>query len=861
MTEKSLSHYKIIEKLGQGGMGEVFLAEDKNLNRQVAVKVLPNLFVRNPERLARFDREAKLLASINHPNIAAIYELERTDSSPLLVMEFVDGETLAQRIERGPLPIEDALKLSCQIAEGIEAAHAKGVIHRDLKPSNIKITPEEKVKILDFGLAKGSCFEFSSAELSDSPTTSMAETIEGKILGTVAYMSPEQTRGQSLDKRSDIWSFGCITYEMLTGRKPFGGKTASDKIAAILGRDPDWGLLPEKTPFVIRELLRRCLQKDLNQRLRDICYARMELEKLLNERTAPGPHFRLGRRALLLVGLLAIVICLLGIWVAHRPHSALPAHKYLVVLPFKDLSGDQQGQLMADGFGEMVSGQLSKVQSVRVIPPVMIKSVHASNTDLTQLAKVLRANLFLETSMQRTSNQIRVVYSILNLTEESLGIQVAGGTVDGAADDVLALEDRFAETVMGDLQLQFEKHHEQTSPAGLSSPEAKASYLKALGYLQRYENEGSVDNALALLKELGKTDSALVQAALGRAYFYKYDLTHQRTWANEAMASCQLALHLQPQMPEVHVTLGFVEMRTGHAMEGIREFQQALSAQPDWPDAVLGLAEAYEKAGRLPEAKTTYLRAIELQPGYWSAYNKLGNFYLNCGQYAQALEMYQEVLKLCPDNSRGYNNLGVALQQMSRFDEAAAAYKKSIELLPNGDAYSNLGTLDYMLGRYAEAAEADQKAVGLVPKKSTFWANLGDAYRWNPRLHSKALEAYQEAIRLSDDELRVNPKNAVVHVTLALCYAKIGRAMDAQKCIRQALDLNPNDTDTMYQAAVVANICGKRQEALEWIKRAVQHNYPISALMQEPDLANLQKEKAFQEVMATKRVTTVEESH
>jgi serine/threonine-protein kinase len=179
ITRKSLSHYKIIEKLGQGGMGEVFLAEDTNINRRVAVKVLPSLFVSDPERLARFDREAKLLASINHPNIAAIYGLEKTDSSPLLVMEFVDGETLAQRIARGPLSIEDAVKLSRQIAEGIEAAHAKGVIHRDLKPSNIKITPEEKVKVLDFGLAKGSCFEPSSPELSESPTASMAETSEG----------------------------------------------------------------------------------------------------------------------------------------------------------------------------------------------------------------------------------------------------------------------------------------------------------------------------------------------------------------------------------------------------------------------------------------------------------------------------------------------------------------------------------------------------------------------------------------------------------------------------------------------------------------------------------------------------------
>jgi Tol biopolymer transport system component/predicted Ser/Thr protein kinase len=281
MIGKTLGHYRVGEQLGRGGMGEVYLADDLNLNRKVALKFLPDVFTGDPERMARFEREAKLLASLNHPNIAAIYGLEQAEGKRFIVMELVEGETLAQRISKGPLPVEEALGVCRQIAEGLEAAHEKGVIHRDLKPANVMITEGDKVKILDFGLAKALSDETQSVDSSQSPTLTEAMTRPGVILGTAAYMSPEQAKGKSVDKRADIWAFGCILYESLTGKRVFEGETVTETLAGILKSEPDWSALPASTPQGVRTLLRRCLKKDPKQRFRDASDIRIQIEEAL----------------------------------------------------------------------------------------------------------------------------------------------------------------------------------------------------------------------------------------------------------------------------------------------------------------------------------------------------------------------------------------------------------------------------------------------------------------------------------------------------------------------------------------------------------------------------------------------------
>ena len=281
MIGKSLRHYQIESHLGTGGMGEVYQARDTRLGRSVAVKVLPDAVAGDPGRIARFEREAKLLASLNHPNIAVLHGMEQAGSKHFLVMELVQGETLAGRLRRGPLPVEEALSIANQMAEALEAAHAKGVVHRDLKPANVKVTPEGKVKVLDFGLAKAMETAPVNSNLSDSPTISMAATNAGVILGTAGYMSPEQAKGASADTRSDIFSFGCVLYEMLSGRQPFHGETVSEVIAAVLVSDPDWNLLPRNLSPRINALVRRCMDKSPRRRWQAAGDVRVEIELLL----------------------------------------------------------------------------------------------------------------------------------------------------------------------------------------------------------------------------------------------------------------------------------------------------------------------------------------------------------------------------------------------------------------------------------------------------------------------------------------------------------------------------------------------------------------------------------------------------
>jgi len=285
MLGQTLAHYEILDKLGSGGMGNVYRARDTKLKRDVAIKVLPEAYASDRERMARFEREAQVLASLNHPNIASIYGLEKSEGVFALILELVAGQTLEERIERGSIDIEHAIAIAKQIVEGLEAAHGKGIIHRDLKPANAMITEDGTIKLLDFGLAKaleGNAPE--GVDDSNSPTLSRRATQAGVLLGTAGYMSPEQARGKPVDKRTDIWALGVVLFEMLTGKRLFHGETVSDTLAAVLKTEPDWAELPADTPWLLRHLLRRCLEKNRSERLHDAADVRLELQDALTSR-------------------------------------------------------------------------------------------------------------------------------------------------------------------------------------------------------------------------------------------------------------------------------------------------------------------------------------------------------------------------------------------------------------------------------------------------------------------------------------------------------------------------------------------------------------------------------------------------
>jgi serine/threonine protein kinase len=340
-----LGRYEICAQIGEGGMGEVYRARDEKLNRDVAIKILTGAFAQDSDRLARFKREAQVLASLNHPNIASIYGLEELNGSMALAMELVEGPTLTDRLAAGPIPLEETLIIARQIAAALESAHERGIIHRDIKPANVKVTEDDVVKVLDFGLAKVFADETPDADLSHSPTL-IKGTQAGMILGTAAYMSPEQAKGKIVDKRSDVWSFGCVLFEMLTGKQSFTGETLTDILASVVRAEPDWDLLPASTPEAIRRLLVRCLTKDPKQRLRDIGEARITIENFqsgrseeASEKTIRNKPPPLRKNLLWLGGItLAFILGGLGMWLQRPVSSELPLRKLELQIPGLDLN-------------------------------------------------------------------------------------------------------------------------------------------------------------------------------------------------------------------------------------------------------------------------------------------------------------------------------------------------------------------------------------------------------------------------------------------------------------------------------------------------------------------------------------------
>ncbi|HEX9148980.1 MAG TPA: serine/threonine-protein kinase, partial [Thermoanaerobaculia bacterium] len=523
--------YSILGPLGSGGMGEVYRAFDTRLGREVAVKTLPEEFSDDPERLARFEREARMLAALNHPSIAAIYGLEEAGRARFIVMELVPGETLSEMLSRGPLPFEEALKVARQIADALEAAHERGIIHRDLKPANIKVTPEGRVKVLDLGLAK--VFDpkepASGPDLSVSPTLVSDGTQPGVILGTVEFMSPEQARGKAVDKRTDIWSFGCVLYELLTGRRVFAGETPTDVLAAILTAEPRWELLPGETPARIRDLLRRSLQKDPNHRLRDIGDARIEIDQALALApeafresplpTVPLPRPRTSRIRLAAIGAAAVVAALAIVWIARRnflPPATRSATRFLAVLPFKDLTGRPEGQLLGDAFAEIMSARLASVPDLQVVTPRATDEFSAEEKDFVRVARSTGASLILSGAIQRTGDQLRITCSLVRAPD---GVHVGGDEVTTSASEIFGAQDRLAESVFSWLGAK----RRAASPARpgtvpLSSA-AQETYLKAIGALRRYDVPESIAMAIRILTDLDRKhpDSPLILAALGRA--------------------------------------------------------------------------------------------------------------------------------------------------------------------------------------------------------------------------------------------------------------------------------------------------------------------------------------------------------
>ncbi|HYN42392.1 MAG TPA: protein kinase, partial [Thermoanaerobaculia bacterium] len=800
-----------------------------------------------------------LLAQLNHPNIAALYEFDEDGTTRFLVLEYVPGETLAERIRRGRPPVREALETARQMAVALEAAHRRGIIHRDLKPANVKVTPEGRLKLLDFGLAKALENESSPATPPDG--ISAADTHEGLVVGTAAYMSPEQARGLTLDPRTDLWSFGCVLFELFTGRQAFSGSSISDVLASILVREPDWAALPDDTPAAARLLLQRCLHKDAARRPADAGLVAAEIEEILSGRSEGaetkalhGVAWPRRRRAvrrvaivalsLLAVAALAVAALTSGRWWRGRPEAVriLPGAKVLAVLPFRDLTGRADGPLVADGLAETLSAQLSRVPGIQVLTP-LATAAFRDDADGARLASQLGATLVLRGSVQRAGDLVRVSWLVV---AESGGAPLGGDTQTGPAGDLFALQDRVAAGVATGLGLAGVPG---STPQGLKGEGAQERYLSALGHLQKYQDAASVDDAVALLEKLSIEEEAWapVHAALARAYLAKRLLTREPAWMDRAREACLRAEGIDGSLPEVQRTVGRLAAESGDLDGAAAAFRKVLARQPADVEALLGLADALLYAGKAGEAEEAARRALAASPAYWAAPNKLGVVLVSAGRVEEAVAAFRRAVELAPGNARSLVNLGSALVLAGSLEEAAGVLRRSIAAEPTAEALSALGTVEYYRGRFGEAVAGYEKAVGLSPGFSTLWVNLGDARRWSPTARDRAPQAYARAIVAATEDLRVNPRDVDAHLALASSYAKTGRPAEAAPHVAAALAGDPENPDVLYQAAVCEAVSGRVSEAADLLRQAERHGTPSWQIEADPELRTVRASARYRE--------------
>ncbi len=854
-----LGPFEVVVPLGAGGMGEVYLARDPRIGREVALKVLSASVAADPQKVARFGREAHLLAKLNHPNIAALYEFDEDGATRFLVLEYVPGETLAERIRRGRPPVREALETARQMAVALEAAHRGGIIHRDLKPANVKVTPDGRLKLLDFGLAKA--LEGESSPSAPPDGISAADTHEGLVVGTAAYMSPEQARGLTLDARTDLWSFGCVLFELLTGGQAFSGSSISDVLAAILVREPDWDALPDDTPVGARLLLQRCLHKDASRRPADAGLVAAEIEEILSGRSegvetkalhgVARPRRRQAIRRATLVGLGLIAAAFAAFatvrWGRGRPQAQgpVPGAKVLAVLPFRDLTGRADGPLVADGLAETLSAQLARTPGVQVLTP-LVTAAFRDDTDGARLSMQLGATLVLRGSVQRAGELVRVSWLVLS---GSGGAPLGGDTQTGPAADLFALQDRVAAGVAGVLGLPAARG---SAPSGLKGETVQETYLAALGHLQKYQDAASVDAAIVLLEKICTEEAtwAPAHAALARAYLAKRFLTREPAWLDRAREACLRAEGIDSSLSEVQLTLGRIATESGDPESAVTEFRKVLTRRAADVDALLGLADALLLGGKADEAEEAARQAVAASPSYWAVHNKLGVVLVSSGRVEEAVAAFRRAVELAPQNALSLVNLGSALVLAGRLEEASRALARSIDVEPTAQALSALGTVEYYRGRFDEAVARYEEAVALLPGFSTLWVNLGDARRWSSSSRQRAAEAYARAIDAAGQDLRVNPRDVDAHLALAASYARTGRTAEAAPHVAAAVEADPENPDVLYQAAVCEAASGRVPEAADLLARAVAHGAPLWQVDADPELGAVRASAPFREKTA-----------
>ena len=731
-------------------MGEVYRARDTELQRDVAIKILPSAFASDPDRLARFNREARVLASLNHPNIATIHGVEDATSVGqagvrALVLEFVEGETLADRLVHGPLEQEEALRIAHQIADALAAAHEQGIVHRDLKPANVKITPGGVVKLLDFGLAKPLDEGNERLDRSGAVTATAGGTRAGTILGTAAYMSPEQTRGLALDGRTDVWAFGCVLFEMLTGRVVFRGATNADTVVAILERQPDWDALPARTSASIRRVLQRCLEKDPNRRLHHIADARLELDDPLLEpaptRAPAGARVGLIRRwwiagPLVLAAAWGIAALTVGAnpaawWLPFTGSPDPGAIQAIAVLPLENLSRDPDQEYFADGMTDELITELAQIRALRVISRTSTMRYKQSTKNAQEIGRELSVDAIVEGTVLRAGGQARITLKLVEIATERT---LLAESYARELQDVLALQSQIARAVADQVRLAVTSRDPARSSRRVD-PDAYDDYLKGRS-LWAKRTDQSVQQALALFQRAIAKDPSFASAWSGVADCYNVFSgallgLSEREAIPKAREAAMRALALDETLAEAHTSLA--------SLRGDYEW--------DW-------------AG----AEAEYRRAIELNPSYATARQWYGEFLMMQTRRQESIEQLRRARELDPLSPAPNVSLGSAYMYANLYDDALQQYKRTLAIDSTiFGAHMYLGQLYLRQRLHGQAIESLTQAVALAPDVTKPTAMLGHAYA----VAGQSARARQLLEQLLKDTRYVSPYDvAVIHVGL-----------------------------------------------------------------------------------------------
>lgn len=846
-------------------MGVVYRALDLKLQRTVALKFLPFQVVSSRTDKERFLREARTASGLDHPNIGVIHGMEDTaDGRSFIVMAYYEGETLAQKLRRGPLPMRDAVDIAMQTARGLSAAHARAIVHRDIKPSNLVFTREGVAKIVDFGLAR--------------VTTSLSTQSLGAS-GTIGYMSPEQARGKPVDQRTDIWSLGVVIVEMVTGRHPFQRDSAAATVMAILTEAPN---LREEMPLELRRIVYRALSKDAVTRYPSCREMLSDLEAFRSQldcetKTSGGTagkswthrsrtlertmEYALSSLRLLadsrkrklsewLVAGTAVVLAVLFFIPAVRDRVAVlfpQRQEHIAVLPLENVGNDPANEALSEGLMESLTSKLSNLnlaeQTLWVVPASEVR--RHKIVDPSTARGALGATLVVKGSILRQGEDVQLT---LNLIDTKNLRQLGSVAFEDRAGDLATLQDEAVSRLARMMHLNVTEEMIRDTRASVTFA-AYENYLKALGYMQRYDKPGNLDLAVQALESALQTDPrfALGYAALGDAYHLRSLLDYDPKWRDEAAANSQRALELNDKLAAPYITLGRIHADSGKYDLAMQEFEHALELNPRDAGALNGIALTYEKAGRIADAEAAFKKAIALRSDDWNGYSELGLFYDRQGKYPQAVEQFQRSIQLTPDNAQAYGNLAAVYLDMSdpkTVPLAEAALQKSIELSPSYAAYTNLGILYSQQGRFAESAAMTEKALQLNDKNYEVWENLALAYE-RLKEADKAAAARERELLLVEERLKDKPDDAELQSFLGLLFGEKKLPDRAMKHVQAALALGPDDQVVLENVGETYERLGQRTPAIKFLEKALRKGYPLENLKTNPALQGLLADPNF----------------